>query len=298
MQHPDVKFLRSKSDTPQLCLSQSARITTGIALVGASLIAVTPVATPLPDVQHRQFRLTDYDEFDLSQLASATETNWSGLETVLSSSHWLTDPDISQGLSAVLSDLSTGASNPVTNPLSLLTEGALALLSSSDASNAASTALTAVSDNIESALSSDAYSTALTDLENAPTTILYAYLNGYPETRGSGLISPELGLLTNTADGAITGEIDALQQLGNTVADELSAVGGRRREFDDDPDPAGTRLLGPFCQRQHNPQRPCPQRHSLPAVQPGQSSRRRRPQRRTQPAGLRGRSPRRRRTQR
>ena len=45
-------------------------ITTGIVLVGASLIAVTPMATPLPDVQHRQVRLVDYDEFDLSQLVS------------------------------------------------------------------------------------------------------------------------------------------------------------------------------------------------------------------------------------
>jgi hypothetical protein len=201
-------------------------ITTGIALVGASLITVTPVTTPRPDVQHRQFRLTDYDEFDASQLSSTTEANWSGLESVLSSSNWLTDPDISQGLSTVLSDLSTGTSNPVTNPISLLTEGALLLTSSGDASNAASTALTAVTDNVESSLSSGDYSTALTDLEDGPTTVLYAYLNGYPETVGSGLISPEFGLLTNTADGAATGEIDALQQVSNTVADEVSAVGG------------------------------------------------------------------------
>jgi len=201
-------------------------ITTGIALVGASLITVTPVTTPRPDVQHRQFRLTDYDEFDLSQLTTTTEANWSGLETVLSSSNWLTDPDISQGLSTVLSDLSTGTSNPVTNPISLLTEGALLLTSSGDASNAASTALTAVTDNVESSLSGGDYSTALTDLENGPTTVLDGYLNGYPETVGSGLISPEFGLLTNTTDGAATGEIDALQQVSNTVADEVSAVGG------------------------------------------------------------------------
>jgi hypothetical protein len=201
-------------------------ITTGIALVGASLVAVTPVTAPRPDVQHRQFRLTDYDEFDLSQLTTTTEANWSGLETVLSSSNWLTDPDISQGLSTVLSDLSTGTSNPVTNPISLLTEGALLLTSSGDAANAASTALTAVTDNVESALSSGDYSTALTDLENGPTTLLDAYLNGYPETVGSGLISPEFGLLTNTTDGAATGEIDALQQVSNTIADEVSAVGG------------------------------------------------------------------------
>jgi hypothetical protein len=194
--------------------------------VGAGLIAVTPVGTPPAQVQHRQFRLVDYDEFDLSQLTTTTEANWSGLETALSSSNWLTDPDISQGLSTVLSDLSTGTSNPVTNPIDLLTEGALLLTSSGDASNAASTALTAVTDNVESALSSGAYSTALTDLENGPTTVLDAYLNGYPEVLGSGLISPELGLLTNTADGAATGGIDALQQLSNTLADELSAVGG------------------------------------------------------------------------
>jgi hypothetical protein len=90
-------------------------ITTGLVLVGASLIAVSPMATPRPDVQHRQVRLVDYDEFDLSQLTATTEANWSGLETVLGSSNWLTDPDISQGLSTVLSDLSTGVSNPVTD---------------------------------------------------------------------------------------------------------------------------------------------------------------------------------------
>jgi len=202
-------------------------ITTGVVLAGAGLIAVTPAATPLPDLQHRSIRLVDYDEFDLSQLTTTTEANWSGLETALSSNNWATDPDISQGLSTVLSDLSTGTSNPVTNPTSLLAEGALLLTSSADASNAASAALTAVTDNVESALSGGDYSAALTDLENGPTTVLDAYLNGYPETVGSGgLISPEFGLLTNTTDGAATGGIDALQQLSNTLADELSALGG------------------------------------------------------------------------
>ena len=69
-------------------------ITTGVVLVGASLIAVTPVDTQRPDAQHRSIRLVDYDEFDMSQLVSSTEANWSGLETVLGSSNWLTDPDI------------------------------------------------------------------------------------------------------------------------------------------------------------------------------------------------------------
>jgi hypothetical protein len=201
-------------------------VTAGIVIAGASLIAVTPVVAPPPDVQHRALKLVDYEEFDASQLAGTTEANWSGLESILSSSHWLSDPDISQGLSTLFSDLSTNTANPVTNPLALLTEGALALLSSGDASNAASTALTAVTDNVESALSGGDYSVALTDLEDGPSTVLYAFLNGYPETIGSGLISPELGLLTNTADGAATGEIDALQQLSNTLADEVSTLGG------------------------------------------------------------------------
>src|SRR5271154_4272605 len=192
-------------------------VTSGIVIAGASLIAVTPVVMPLPDVQHRQFRLVDYDEFDLSQLTTTTEANWSGLETALSSNNWLTDPDISQGLSTVVSDLSSGTSNPVTDPTSLLAEGALLLTSSAD------------------------FSTALTDLENGPTTVLDAFLNGYPETVGSGgLISPEFGLLTNTTDGAATGQIDALQQLSNTVADEVSAVGGGNLTTGSLPEVTGT----------------------------------------------------------
>jgi hypothetical protein len=202
-------------------------ITTGIVLAGASLIAVTPVAPPAPSVQQRALKLVDYTEYDASQLTSATEANWQGLESILGSSNWTTDPDISQGLSTLFSDLSTGTSNAVTNPASLLTEGALLLTSSDDAFNAASTALTAVTDNIESALSGGDYSAALTDFEDAGTTVLYAFLNGYPETVGSGgLISPEFGLLTNTADGAATGQIDSLAQVSNTIADEVANLGG------------------------------------------------------------------------
>jgi hypothetical protein len=201
-------------------------VTAGIAIVGASLIAVTPVATPPPNVQQRALKLVDYTEYDASQLASATEANWSGLESILSSSHWLSDPDISQGLSTLFSDISAGTSNAVTNPLSELTEGALALFSSDYGFNAASTALTAVTHNVESALSGGDYSAALTDLENGATTVEYAFLNGYPDSVGSGLISPEFGLLTNTTDGAATGQIDALAQISNTIADEVANLGG------------------------------------------------------------------------
>ena len=202
-------------------------VTTGIAIVGASLIAVTPLAPPSPNVQQRALKLVDYTEYDASQLASTTEANWSGLETILSSSNWTTDPDISQGLSTLFTDLGTGTSNPATDPFSLLIEGTLGLLTSTDAANAASTAFTAVADNVEAAFSSGDYSTALTDLENGPTTVLYAFLNGYPDSVGTGNdLSPEFGLLTNTLNGAATGQLDGLQQLSNTIADEISAIGG------------------------------------------------------------------------
>jgi hypothetical protein len=202
-------------------------VTAGIAIVGASLIAVTPVTPPPTNAQQRALKLIDYTEFDATELASTTEANLSGLETVLGSSNWTTDPDISQGFSTLFTDLGTGVSNPATDPFSLLIEGALGLLSSTDAANAASTALTAVTDNVESALSGGDYTTALTDLEDGPTTVLYAFLNGYPDSVGTGNdLSPEFGLLTNTVDGAATGQLDGLQQLSNTIADEISAIGG------------------------------------------------------------------------
>jgi hypothetical protein len=210
-------------------------VTTGIAIVGASLIAVTPVAPPPPNVQQRALKLVDYVEYDASQLASATEANWSALESILNSSHWVSDPDISQGLTTLFSDLSAGTSNAVTSPVSLLSEGLLGLLSTDYAANAASNALSAVTDNVESALSDGNYSLALTDLESGPTTILYALLNGYSDSVGSSLISPEFGLLTNTADGAATGQIDALAQISNTIADEVANLGGANLTTDSLP---------------------------------------------------------------
>ena len=64
----------------------------------------------------------------------------------------------------------------------------LALFSDDYGFNAASTAFTAVTDNVESALSSGDYSLALTDFENEGTTVLYAFLNGYPDSRRRGLV--------------------------------------------------------------------------------------------------------------
>ncbi len=104
-------------------------VTAGIALVGASLIATTPMATPRSNVQQRPVKLVDHVDYDASQLATPAQVDWSGVESISSSSHWVTDPDISQGLSTLWTDLLHGTSNPVTNPISLLIEGADALLS-------------------------------------------------------------------------------------------------------------------------------------------------------------------------
>lgn len=201
--------------------------TAGVALTSAGIIAVTPFSAPLPDVQMRSVHLTDYAEVDLSQLLSTTTTNFDALQGYFSSNPFTTDPDVAQGFTTVLHDLITNTANPVTNPISLLTEGALGGLSGSYAPNAAFNAFTGVAGNIESAISGGSYSTVLNDLELAPTTIVNAFLNGSTGAAGSDLISPEFGLLTNpNGSDLATGGIYAFHQLATTLADELSAVGG------------------------------------------------------------------------
>jgi len=106
--------------------------TAGVALVGASLIAVTPVAAPPPGVAHRPVQLTSYDGWDLSWLISSLEAHFPGLESALGGSNWLTDPDISQGLMTLSGDLVRGTANPVTNPFALFIEGGLLLSSAAN----------------------------------------------------------------------------------------------------------------------------------------------------------------------
>jgi hypothetical protein len=214
---------------PVVQLSLRPWITASIALTGAAFVVAPPA--PLSEIQpqHRQVSLKSYDEFDFSQLVSATTTNFDALSNYFSANPFVSDPDVTQGLTTVLTDLANGTANPVTNPLSLLTEGALALFSGGYGFGAATSALYGVSDNVQAALSSGDYTAALNDLADGPTTVLYAALNGYPETLGSGLLSPEFGLLTSP-DGSdqtlATGSIYAIDQLENTLAAELSAVGG------------------------------------------------------------------------
>jgi len=92
-------------------------ITAGIALAGASLIAVTPAAAPGPDVQHRSIRLVDVDhgvipfpEVDYNDLVANTTANFNGLMDMYDQTtalYSLPDAVYSQGLTQVFTDLST-----------------------------------------------------------------------------------------------------------------------------------------------------------------------------------------------
>ena len=92
-------------------------ITAGIALAGASLIAVTPAAVPGPDVQHRSVQLVDVDhgvipfpEVDYNDMVANTTANWNGLMDMFDHTtaiYSLPDAVYTQGLTQVFNDLST-----------------------------------------------------------------------------------------------------------------------------------------------------------------------------------------------
>ncbi|MDT5087940.1 MAG: hypothetical protein QOG47_647 [Mycobacterium sp.] len=92
-------------------------ITAGIALAGASLIAVTPAAVPGPDVQHRSVQLVDVDhgvipfpEVDYNDMVANTTANWNGLMEMFEHTtaiYSLPDAVYTQGLTQVFNDLST-----------------------------------------------------------------------------------------------------------------------------------------------------------------------------------------------
>jgi hypothetical protein len=92
-------------------------ITAGIALAGASLIAVTPAAVPGPDVQHRSVQLVDVDhgvipfpEVDYNDMVANTTANWNGLMEMFDHTtaiYSLPDAVYTQGLTQVFNDLST-----------------------------------------------------------------------------------------------------------------------------------------------------------------------------------------------
>ena len=93
------------------------RIATGVALLGAGLIAVTPTATTPPDVQHRLVQLTtteageiNFPEVGWNDLVANTTANWNGLMEMYDHTtaiYSLPDAVYTQGLTQVFDDLST-----------------------------------------------------------------------------------------------------------------------------------------------------------------------------------------------
>ena len=94
-------------------------ITAGIALAGASLIAITPASTLVPELQHRSVQLIDveageinFPEVDMNDLVANTTANWNGLMDMYDHTtaiYSLPDAVYTQGLTQVFNDLSTDA---------------------------------------------------------------------------------------------------------------------------------------------------------------------------------------------
>jgi hypothetical protein len=164
------------------------RIATGVALVSAGLIAVTPAATPPPDIQQRPVRLTTVDageinfpEVGWNDLVANTTANWNGLMDMYDQTtaiYSLPSTVYTEGLPQVFKDLTTelqalatyaaavAAQNgeldptgtlpplpdffadPALNPVSALTLVLQNALSSTFASNAAEVGWTGVYQNM------------------------------------------------------------------------------------------------------------------------------------------------------
>jgi hypothetical protein len=92
-------------------------ITAGVALAGASLIAITPASTSIPELQHRSVQLIDIDhgiipfpEVDWNDMVANTTANWNGLMDMYDQTtaiYSLPDAVYSEGLSKVFSDLTS-----------------------------------------------------------------------------------------------------------------------------------------------------------------------------------------------
>ncbi len=188
--------------------------TAGVALVGASIIAITPVAAPLPEVQMRPVKLVDA----WSDLVSETTTNLgliangasptdiSGVFAAL-----LSNPlGVIQALTNIDPTVTTPALGDITVELPPGLELALAQLSAEGAT------LTAVNDVIAqlTANPSGAFNTLL----EAPATIANAFLNG----------EDNISLLNGTIDIAgFNGILAPLQDISINLnlANLLDALG-------------------------------------------------------------------------
>ncbi len=162
-------------------------ITAGVALTGASVVAVTPLAPP-PDLQHRSVQLVDvahgvnpFPEVTWNDLFANTTANWNGLMDMFNHTtaiYSLPEAVYTEGLPKVVNDLSTELqqlatyltaaaaqagqvdpteplpplpdffANPVLNPVSALSLLVQNALGSQFATNAAQAGLAGVQQNM------------------------------------------------------------------------------------------------------------------------------------------------------
>jgi hypothetical protein len=257
-------------------------LSTGVALLGSSLIAVTPVATP--DIQHHDVHLsaTDFPLITPEELITDTSANLSALQA-----QWAADPfpvltqimvnqagyaqDLTtalqgvgnslettlQGLPAVLqtafTDLASGdvfnavvgpeqylingfigAGLPLAEGISPILQGITSNLSAVGhdelplleivlsilyAPNAATVAFGAVGENIANDLAGGNLTALSDDLTNGLTTVVGAYLNGYPIECDACTLDPSGALLTgpSVGFGSIENIILALQSIATDI---------------------------------------------------------------------------------
>jgi hypothetical protein len=198
--------------------------TAGVALVGASIIAVTPVAAPPIGVQMRPVQLVDA----WSDLVANTTANLDNIISNASSSditqvfnELLTNP---YGVIAALANLDPTVTTDVTSlPATIsvdLPPGLELMIAGLGSSGATLTALESVAQQLES-------DPSFTNLSEGVATVLNAYLNGQDNISlldgaitiplYNGILAPETSADVNIN---LTSLIDALG-LGNTPLTDL-----------------------------------------------------------------------------
>lgn len=99
-----------------MLLSRRPQIIAGVAVVGAGLIAATPVTPPLPDIQVRAVQLTDAQTFDLldplAALGDSAQSSGEGaIQTALINAIMAAETALSNGSVALGTTLSTPLDN-------------------------------------------------------------------------------------------------------------------------------------------------------------------------------------------
>ena len=194
-------------------------LTAGVAVAGASLIAVTPVVPPPLELQERAVQLSAAVGNGLAGLA---DDGGQVVNTISAAAGLVADPTFPTIVPVqVLTDASANLNHVVSlGPviLSRLIEAGLYPI------NAALAGSAGVTDNIVGDLTSANFPGALENVALAPSTVLGAFLNGYQGAPPFGSLPEMAGLLTNP-HGAVdvsVGTIQNLLDLRETIATAIT----------------------------------------------------------------------------